>query len=421
MLPTNTNLGELAVFEVYEYLDGPRLFAARNNVGTMFLVFWFDEEEDATGWLYLPISEAKLSKLRRKEITLHMAFRKPEVGYYLVYTGIPPRKDSAVLVNHGDIDADYFPPENYYIECVDVINEKTDGWAFEAVLHGTKPLTERLSRFIGPFRELIESIMKSLTDSTLHLYTQSALPGSIKIRFSSDSNSDAIESLKIIDQLLRANNEKEFRQQLREQRINPSQLQDFLASVSTNKLDLEIVPKLASDGAAFTLPIGRVQQCIKYLNNMDYIVVDSIKIPQANDIDKMLTVLEIMSEGRAVTSEEIGVVPRQVQYYTRAAYAYGLATLDEQLTAAGHFVISHSDKQSQYQILADRFESTDFGWAWMRWAKVQYMTELDPKTAADFLIASVPELSEVTAKRRASTLAKWLRELQPYHRQYESK
>jgi len=70
--------------------------------------------------------------------------------------------------------------------------------------------------------------------------------------------------------------------------------------------------------------------------------------------------------------------------------------------------------------LADRFESTDFGWAWMTWARVQYMTELNPETAADFLINSVPDLNETTAKRRASTLAKWLTELQPYHRKYKS-
>lgn len=422
MLPINTILGQLTIFEIYEYLDGPRLFAARNNIGTMFLVFWFDEEEDATGWLYLPISEAKLNKLRRKEIALHEAFRKPETGYYLVYIGVPPRKDSAKLVNSDGIDADFFPPENYYIEYVDVVNEKTDGWSFETILHGKKPLAENLSQFIEPFRKLIEGIMKSLTGSTLHLYTQSVLPGSIKIRFSSDSNRDAIESFKIIEQLLRSNSDEEFRQQLKDRRINPSQLQDFLASVLSKKLDVEIVPKLASDGEAFKLPIERIQQCIRYLNNMNYIAVDSIKIPQANDIDKMLKVLRMMDEGIPLTPENIGGLTalRQVQYYTTAAYAYGLATLDEQLTAAGHFLVSHSDKVSQYQILADRFESTDFGWAWMKWAQVQSMTDLDPMTAADFLIASVPELSEVTAKRRASTLRKWLTELQPYHRKYKS-
>jgi hypothetical protein len=90
-------------------------------------------------------------------------------------------------------------------------------------------------------------------------------------------------------------------------------------------------------------------------------------------------------------------------------------------TIAGHFICSHSDKKNhQYEILADRFESTDFGWAWMTWAGVKYITELDPNTAADFLISSVPGLNKVTAKRRASTLVKWLTTLKPYHRKYKS-
>ena len=91
MIPSNTILGELEIFEIYEYLNGPRLFVARNNIGTIFLVYWCDEKEEATGWLYLPISEAKLEKLRRKEITLNAAFKEPETNYlYIVYTGILP-------------------------------------------------------------------------------------------------------------------------------------------------------------------------------------------------------------------------------------------------------------------------------------------------------------------------------------------
>lgn len=120
-LPLNTILGELVIFEIYEYLDGPRLFAVRNNIGTIYLVYWFDEKEDATGWLYLPISETKLNELRRKTMTLNTAFNEPETDYYIVYTGIHPEKDTADPVAPNRIDTDIFPPEGYYIEHVDVV------------------------------------------------------------------------------------------------------------------------------------------------------------------------------------------------------------------------------------------------------------------------------------------------------------
>ena len=159
------------------------------------------------------------------------------------------------------------------------------------------------------------------------------------------------------------------------------------------------------------------------LSRFYYIAIDSIKILQANDIGKVLDVVKMIGEGTLLIPENIDglTTPRQVQYYKSAAYALGLATKDNRLTPAGYFINSHyADRRNQYEILADRFESTDFGWAWMTWARVQYMTELNPETAADFLIDSVPDLNETTAKRRASTLAKWLIELQPYHRKYTS-
>ena len=421
MLPIDTRLGQLEIFEVYEYMDGPRLFAARNNIGTMFLVFWCDELENATGWLYLPISEAKLSRLRRKKLSLNAAFTEPETDYYLVYTGIPPQPDSAEFVSSNDIDVDYFPPEDYYIEYVDVVNIQTDGWSFETILSGAKTSAEGLSQFIGRFRELTEDIMRRLAGRKLHLYPQSATTGSIRIKFSADSNDEAIESLKIVNQLFQSNSKEEFQKYIIENRINTSQLQDFLSSILRNNISVEIVPKLASDGDGFKLPVEIIEQFMGYLNDIDNIIVDSIKIPQANDIDKVLEVLKMMNDGKPLIHENVDGITseRQVRYYTDAAFAYGLATKDRQLTAAGHFVISHDDKEIQYKILADRFESTDFGWAWMKWAKVKYMTDLDPETAADFIKTSVPGLSEDTAGRRSSTLKKWLTKLQPHHRKYE--
>ena len=266
MLPQNTILGQLEIFEVYEYLDGPRLFATRNNIGTMYLAYWFNEEDDATGWLYLPISEAKLNKLRRKMMTLNAAYQEPETSYYLVYTGIPPRDDSAELVTLKAVDTVFFPPEGYFIEYVDVINKQKDEWSFRAVLNGVKPSAEVFSQFVGRFRELIEDIMNNLADKDhqqglLQLYPQGTLSGSIVMRFNADSNDDAIKSLKIIDQLIKSD-KKEFQRLLIENKINASQLKDFLTSIKRNDLDVEVEPKLASDGDVIKFPIERIDQCL---------------------------------------------------------------------------------------------------------------------------------------------------------------
>ena len=126
---------------------------------------------------------------------------------------------------------------------------------------------------------------------------------------------------------------------------------------------MEIAPKLASDGEFIKLRIDDIEKCLQYLNEVNYIAIDSIKISQANDINKVLDVVKMIGEGTPLIPENIDglTTPRQVQYYKSAAYALGLATKDNRLTAAGHFINSHSERENQYQILADRFESTDFG------------------------------------------------------------
>lgn len=426
MLPLNTILGQLEIFEVYEYLDGPRLFAVRNNIGTMFLVFWCDEEEDATGWLYLPISEARLNQLRRKEISFNAAFRDPETVYFLVYTGIPSRGDTAKLVSVGDVDTEFFPPEGYYIENVNVINAKTDGWSFETILNGARPSAEVWAQFIGRFRELLEDIMNTLANigqnqKPLRIFPQGTMPGSIKMKYSADDNRFAAAALEVIDQLI-TSDEEELRLLLKEHKINTSQLKDFLTTISSHQLDVEIIPKLATDGNMVEFPNELVRRCVAYLDNINYVTVESIKVPQANDIDKVLEAVSMIGDGIPLIPESIDGLTtiRQIQYYTRAAYAFGLITRENQITAEGRFINSRTSREVKYEVLADIFEFTDFGWAWMNWAEVQYMTELIPETAADFLIASVADLNEVTAKRRASTLKKWLIKLQPYHRKYKS-
>lgn len=422
MLPIGTILGKLAIFEIYEYLDGPRLFAARNNVGTMFLVYWFDEIEDATGWLYLPISEARLNQLRRREITFGAAFRQPETIYYLVYTGIPPVEDTAHLVNTSEIDPEFFPPDGYYVEYVDVVNSETDGWLFETALRAKNLSAEAISQYIGRFRELAEDIMNHGDKTKLRLYPQSAVVGSIKIKFRADDDGEGIRSLRTIQLLVQSTNSQQLEVYLREHDVDPSTLKEFLAVLLRNNTDVTITPKLASEGDAFKLELQQIKQCIQLLEQVGYVVVDSKKVPQANDIDKVLDVVEMLDRGIPLIPENIDglTTSRQVDYYVTAAYALGLATEDKRLTAAGKYVNSLTDRERQYEVLADRFESTDFGWAWMKWAGVHYMTELEPKSAADFLIASAPTLSEVTARRRANTLQQWLEKLQPYHRKFRS-
>lgn len=87
MLPNNAILGRLAVHEVYEYYDGPRLFSCRSASGRLFLAVWLGIEivgdDEADSWLYVGLSDARLEQVRTGVVDLYSAFRHAEDGMAL--------------------------------------------------------------------------------------------------------------------------------------------------------------------------------------------------------------------------------------------------------------------------------------------------------------------------------------------------
>jgi hypothetical protein len=91
-LPDNTVLGRLRLLEVYDYYDGPRLFAAHNETGSLFLGYWADETETGEVWYYVAVSRKRLKFIRSGGIALRDAFLNAEDG---VVTVVTFSKDSA--------------------------------------------------------------------------------------------------------------------------------------------------------------------------------------------------------------------------------------------------------------------------------------------------------------------------------------
>ena len=84
------------------------------------------------------------------------------------------------------------------------------------------------------------------------------------------------------------------------------------------------------------------------------------------------------------------------------------------------YQFSRLSKVDQMNIAAIRFESSDCGWAWLKWAGKSTLEELEPDSAQDFLLEMCPSLSSDTAIRRSKTLKKWQIELAIYRRSKQS-
>jgi hypothetical protein len=78
MLPVNTSLGQLQIFEIYEFYNMPVLFACKNQADTIYLAVWIDETDTADIWLYISVSPQRFAKIRAGQVDLHDAFAQPE-------------------------------------------------------------------------------------------------------------------------------------------------------------------------------------------------------------------------------------------------------------------------------------------------------------------------------------------------------
>ena len=90
MLPTINGLSvpfpcRHPVFEqVLEYYDGPRLILKRSGAGQLYLAWWNDEDGPVDRWIYLPVSESRLSDILSGNMRVMDAMRDPEEDHLVV-------------------------------------------------------------------------------------------------------------------------------------------------------------------------------------------------------------------------------------------------------------------------------------------------------------------------------------------------
>ncbi len=118
MLPEHTTLGQLEIFEIYEFYDMPVLFACRNKSGHIYLAVWIDETANQDTWLYVSLSPQRFMKVRGGEIDLHDAFAKPEDETALAVRIYKDNAQNSAVkpVSIKDVDRDWFPLPGDYLD-----------------------------------------------------------------------------------------------------------------------------------------------------------------------------------------------------------------------------------------------------------------------------------------------------------------
>ncbi len=136
-------------------------------------------------------------------------------------------------------------------------------------------------------------------------------------------------------------------------------------------------------------------------------------VPQADDLDRLFKLVEVVRDREEITAQALDVVHRQVNYYKHAARLLGLMNRNDSLTTAGE-QLGRMNREQRLAATAVHFESSECGSRWVQWAKAHTLGEVDPESAEAFL-SEWSELTGQTVGRRAKTLKGWLTTLLPFH------
>lgn len=191
---------------------------------------------------------------------------------------------------------------------------------------------------------------------------------------------------------------------------------DVLAVLDDAKLGLDALLLLpGADPISFAIDVEDVGAHRDRLEAASQRVLFSSEVPQADEIRRVFKLLERVGEtGGRPEAEELGLDPRQVNYYRHAAEVLRFLGPNWTMTSAGHQLLRlSSDERLAFTAVA--FEGTRVARSWIEWSEGRTLLDVDPESAKAFLEDTVTDLSGSTPGRRAKTLAAWHRALAKHH------
>lgn len=203
-------------------------------------------------------------------------------------------------------------------------------------------------------------------------------------------------------------------------RIDARRLSELLTILQQNDVELTISEissgEQTSDTEESTLFIDkeRRNQWIEAAESAALRTVDSRDVPQADSLKRVFHMVKMASKHKPFDAEALGITPRQVLYYRRAAQILGFFKESGEVTAAGR-LISRLDPKARIKAAVVHFESSRCGDAWIRWSKGKTLLDVQPDSAYEFLRKCAPGLSKNTRERRVKTLIAWHQTLCNYH------
>lgn len=118
--PKDSALGTLKIVEVYEYLDGPRLFSSRNERGEVFIAVWVDSHEGSDTWLYVPISSEQFLALGSGDLELRAPFVEGDGNAFRVVSDLTGKLEVTEL-KKADVPEEWLPESGERLKATEAL------------------------------------------------------------------------------------------------------------------------------------------------------------------------------------------------------------------------------------------------------------------------------------------------------------
>lgn len=110
-------INNIQVLHTYEYYDGPLIFLGVYD-NNKYLCWYWNEEEDYSEWLLVPITDDQIGLLECGKISYSDMALKPEIETLLILQEHEDGHNSIRFIEYNEL-IDLLPTENFYVEYVD--------------------------------------------------------------------------------------------------------------------------------------------------------------------------------------------------------------------------------------------------------------------------------------------------------------
>lgn len=413
-------LGKLSIDSVYHHYDVPRAFtvSSKNPKLRKFLAFWIDETETDDTWYYVAVNEKEIENIENGKVQIREIFLYKTL--YKVVTPFNTDIEATITeVLQTEVDDKALPPEGFGVcrnddNTFHIEHKNPESFLLKNNVHKLRLSRNKskkaidwlaINEIFGAWQGVYESIVEALKLEDPLLIPGGSTIGSYKMEFSANHNAELMSTFTQIGALLK--NKVTKISAFENVNIDLNSLEGLMAALSEHKLTLELFS--SSGGVLTTIDSKQIQGSVESINDFNQRKVSSLLVPQANDLGRVILFIKNLAQGEHFDSSSEEITPRQIVYYKTAARLLGLVRNNHTiLTPIGHKLAMSATEREQYQIVAERFETSECGWAWLKYSEVDSVYDLDSSTAAQFLTTMSFGLSENTAVRRATTLKQWV-------------